>query len=57
MTGIRQDVWAQANPLMVEQDKLANERSYYLDPQTHGYPAQKSIVQVRKPEELRRFRE
>jgi hypothetical protein len=57
VTGIRHDALAQANPLVVEQDKLANERDYYLHPEAHGYPAQKSIVEVLYPEELRRFRE
>lgn len=57
VTGIRHDALAQANPLVVEQDKLANERDYYLHPEAHGYPAQKSIVEALYPEELRRFRE
>jgi hypothetical protein len=57
VTGIRQDAWAQANPLVVEQDKLANERDFYLHPEAHGYPAQKSIVEARYAEELRQFRE
>ena len=57
VTGIRHDALAQANPLVIEQDKLANERDYYLHPEAHGYPAQKSIVEALYPEELRRFRE
>jgi hypothetical protein len=56
VTGIRQDPLAQANPLVVEQDKLANERDHYLHPAAHGYPAQKSMVEVRHPEELGQFR-
>jgi hypothetical protein len=56
VTGIRQDAKAQANPLVVEQDKLANERGYYLHPEAHGYPAQKSIAEARYPKELSQFR-
>jgi len=56
VTGIRHDALAQANPLVVEQDKLANERDHYLHPEAHGYPAQKSMVEVRHPEELGQFR-
>jgi hypothetical protein len=57
VTGIRQDAFAKVNPLVVEQDKLANERDYYLHPEAHGYPAQKSIVEARYHKELRQFRE
>lgn len=56
-TGIRQDAWAQANPLVIEQDKSENERDYYLHPEVHGYPVQKNIAEVRYPEEARQFRE
>ncbi len=57
VTGIRQDAWAQANPLVIEQDKSENERGYYLHPEVHGYPAQKNIAEARYPEEARQFRE
>jgi len=57
VTGIRHDAFAQANPLVVEQDKLPNEQDYYIHPETYGYPAQKSIVEALYPDELRQFRE
>jgi hypothetical protein len=57
VTGIRQDASAQAHPLVVEQDKSENERGYYLHPEAHGYPAQKSILEAQYPEEIRQFRE
>lgn len=57
ITGIRQDAWAQANPPVIEQDKLENERGYYLHPEIHGLTAQRSIVEVRYPKELSQFRE
>ena len=38
VTGVRRDAWAQANPLIVEQDKSPQERGYYLHPEAHGKP-------------------
>lgn len=44
VTGIRQDVYALAHPLQVEQDKPANERGYYLNPVELGYPESRGIA-------------
>ena len=57
VTGIRRDPWAQANPLVIEQDKSENERDYYLHPEVLEYPVQKNIAVGRYPEEARQFRE
>ena len=43
VTGIRQDAYALAHPLQVEQDKPANERGYYLNPVELGYPESRGI--------------
>ena len=50
MTGVRQDAWAKANPLPVEQDKPAQEQGYYLHPELYGESDEKSIVRARYPE-------
>jgi len=50
VTGVRRDAWALANPLVVEQDKSPQERGYYLHPQAHGQPADRSLASVRYPE-------
>jgi trimeric autotransporter adhesin len=54
VTGIRQDAWANANRIPVEQDKPAQERGYYLHPTLYGEPPQKSIDWARHPEIMKR---
>jgi hypothetical protein len=43
VTGIRQDAWANAHRIPVEEAKPAQERGYYLHPELYGQPAQRSI--------------
>ncbi len=43
VTGIRQDVWANANRIKVEEEKPADERGFYAHPQLHGQPEEKSL--------------
>ena len=38
MTGIRQDAWANANRIQVEEDKPGDERGTYLAPEAWGQP-------------------
>jgi hypothetical protein len=40
VTGIRQDPWANAHRVQVEEDKPANERGYYMYPDLYGEPAE-----------------
>jgi hypothetical protein len=47
LTGIRQDAWANANRIPVEEDKSADERGLYLHPAEHGQPAAHGIDAVR----------
>ena len=47
LTGIRQDAWADAHRIPVEEEKPAAERGLYLHPTEHGQPAAKGIEQVR----------
>jgi hypothetical protein len=51
VTGIRQDPYAKAHPIQVEEDKPAKERGYYLYPDLYGQPAEKGISHLLFPEE------
>jgi hypothetical protein len=42
VTGIRQDAWANAHRIPVEEEKTPQERGYYLHPDLYGQPPQKS---------------
>ncbi len=48
VTGVRQDAYAKAYPLVVEQDKPVAERGYYLHPELFGQPESRGISYVRK---------
>lgn len=50
VTGIRQDAWAKANPLIVEEEKPRQERGFFLHPEVHGQPEEKSVFRARHPE-------
>src|SRR6266446_6222670 len=41
VTGIRQDAWANAHRIPVEEEKTAPERGYYLHPELYGQPLHK----------------
>jgi hypothetical protein len=47
LTGIRQDAWADAHRIPLEEAKPAAERGLYLHPTEHGQPAAKGIDAVR----------
>jgi hypothetical protein len=47
LTGIRQDAWANAHRIPVEEEKPTAERGLYLHPTVHGQPADEGIEQVR----------
>lgn len=47
VTGIRQDAYAEAHRVIVEEDKPEGEKGYYLHPELFGQPATKSIESVR----------
>ncbi len=48
VTGVRQDAYAKAHPLVVEQDKPVAERGYYLHPELFGQPESKGISHLHK---------
>jgi hypothetical protein len=43
VTGIRQDAYAKANPIMVEELKPVHERGTYLHPEAHGMPESNGV--------------
>jgi hypothetical protein len=43
VTGVRQDPWANANRLPVEEQKPEPERDRYLHPELHGLPADRHV--------------
>lgn len=49
VTGVRRDPYARAYPLVVEQQKNARERGYYIHPELYGAPKEKGIAWVRHP--------
>src|SRR5215213_8141479 len=51
LTAIRQDPWANANPIEVEEDKPDKERGYYLHPDLYGPPEEKGISHILFPQE------
>ncbi|MEO7298475.1 MAG: VCBS repeat-containing protein [Verrucomicrobiota bacterium] len=48
VTGIRQDAWASAHRIQVEEKKPGNERGTYLHPELFGQPQDKSILKTKQ---------
>jgi trimeric autotransporter adhesin len=57
ITGIRQDAWANANRIPVEEEKEANLKGFYLHPQLYGAPAEKGISWARHPEMMEKLQQ
>jgi len=49
VTGIRQDAWAKAHRIPVEQSKTEREQGLYLHPELFGAPPEKSIAAMHHP--------
>jgi trimeric autotransporter adhesin len=49
VTGIRQDAWANAHRIPVEETKNARERGFYLHPELYGAPAERQVEWARHP--------
>ena len=49
VTGVRQDAYAQAHPLVVEQPKTGREQGHYLHPELYGATAAQSVSEARNP--------
>jgi hypothetical protein len=57
VTGVRDDAWEKAHPMVVELQKPAVERGYYLSPELFGAPPQKGIQWARNPKLMQRMKE
>jgi hypothetical protein len=49
VTGIRQDAYAKAHPIVPEVEKTGDEKGKYLHPVEHGQPESMGIYQSRRP--------
>jgi trimeric autotransporter adhesin len=57
VTGIRQDAWANAHRIPVEEMKPENERGFYQHPELYGAPKEKSIMWARFPKAMKQWKE
>jgi hypothetical protein len=55
VTGIRQDAWANAHRIPVEEEKADSERGHYLHPDLFGAPEEKGIQWAHHPELMKRM--
>jgi hypothetical protein len=53
VTAVRQDAYAKASPLVVEQPKDAREQGHYLRPDLYGQPEEKGIEWARHPQMMK----
>lgn len=56
VTGIRQDAYAEAHRIRVEEEKSEKERGSYLHPEVHGQPEEKGVEWARNPELMRQLK-
>lgn len=52
VTGIRQDPWANAHRIPVEEEKPETTRGYYLHPELYNQPSEKSVDWVEHPKAM-----
>ena len=57
VTGVRQDAFAKAHPLVVEEEKEASVKGFYIHPELYGAPAEKQIEWARHPRTMRRMQQ
>jgi hypothetical protein len=57
ITGVRQDAYAKAHPLVVSVDKNERERGFYMQPDLYGLPEEKQIEWGRYPAMMKRAKE
>lgn len=56
ITAVRQDAYAKAHPLVVEQEKPAIEKGFYQHPELYGQPAEKQTEWARHPGSMRQVK-
>jgi hypothetical protein len=55
VTGVRQDPYAKGHPLVVEQEKEARLRGFYIHPELYGAPPEKQIEWARHPQMMKKI--
>ncbi len=55
VTGVRQDAYANAHRIRVEEEKPAKERGTYLHPEAFGQPREKGVERAQQPEPSQRL--
>ncbi len=56
VTAVRQDAYAKAHPMVVEQEKPAQERGFYKHPELYGQPTEKQTEWGRHPQMMQRLK-
>jgi hypothetical protein len=56
VTGVRQDAWANAHRIPVEELKADAERGFYLHPEVFGKPEEKGVEWATRPEAMRQMK-
>jgi hypothetical protein len=57
VTGIRQDAYANAHRIPVEENKTGKERGYFLHPDAFGQPEERGIEWARHPALMRQIKD
>lgn len=57
ITGIRQDAWANAHRIPVEEEKDARLKGFYIHPELYGAPPEKQIDWVRHPQMMKQLQQ
>jgi len=57
ITGIRQDAWANAHRIPVEEEKETKLKGFYIHPELYGAPAEKQIEWGRHPLQMKKMKE
>lgn len=57
VTGVRQDAYAKTHPIVVEQEKDARLRGFYIHPELHGVQAERQIEWARHPQLMRKLQQ
>ncbi len=56
ITAVRQDAYAKAHPMVVEQEKPASERGFYQNPELFGQPKEKQTEWGRRPKAMQQMK-
>jgi hypothetical protein len=56
VTGVRQDAWEKAHPMVVEVQKPQPERGYYINPELFGAPPERNVDWARNPRLMKRLK-